>query len=73
MLKAVSKNWNSLWQTALLVVVVLFIFAAIGVAGFSDDFALGLTTDAVLEGDEDYKGCDNLGQVCGAILELSGH
>lgn len=52
-----------LWQTAMLVMVVLFIFAAVGTASFSGDFALGKAADAVGDGDEDFQGCENLGQV----------
>lgn len=52
-----------LWQTAMLVMVVLFIFAAVGAASFSQDFALGAAAEAVKDGDEDFKGCENLGQV----------
>lgn len=58
-----SKNWDMLWQTAMLVMVVLFIFAAIGAAFFASDFALGQTVDAVAEDSEGFRGCDNLGQV----------
>lgn len=64
-LRAVSKNWAMLWQTAMLVVVVLFIFAAVGTAAFEDDFALGQATEATRDdGDaEDFSGCSTLGEV----------
>lgn len=54
-----------LWQTALLVVVVLFVFAAVGTSLFSEDFALGLAVEAVREGDdaEDFRGCETLAEV----------
>ena len=47
----------------MLVVVVLFVFAAMGTSLFSDDFALGLAVEAVREGAEDFRGCDTLGEV----------
>lgn len=62
-LKAVSRNWAMLWQTAMLVVIVLFIFAAVGTAGFEEDFALGAAVEAVKPEGEDFAGCDTLGQV----------
>lgn len=52
-----------LWQTAMLVVVVLFLFAAVGTAWFSDDFALGEAVEAVKDKDAQIGGCDTLGQV----------
>lgn len=52
-----------LWQTAMLVMVVLFIFAAVGAASFRKEFALGHAAEAVRENDEEFKGCENLGQV----------
>ena len=71
-LRAVSKNWAMLWQTAMLVVVVLFIFAAVGTAWFEDDFALGGAVEAVrddqADDNEDFNGCSTLGEVrCGAV------
>lgn len=65
-----SKNWAMLWQTALLVVVVLFIFAAVGTSLFREDFALGLAVEAVREGDdaEDFRGCETLAEVSEPIL-----
>lgn len=66
-LRAVSKNWAMLWQTAMLVVVVLFIFAAVGTAAFEDDFALGRAVEAARDeqGDDadNFKGCSTLGEV----------
>lgn len=62
-LRAVSKNWAMLWQTAMLVVIVLFIFAAVGTAAFAEDFALGGAAEAVRDGAEDFAGCNNLGEV----------
>lgn len=62
-LRAVSKNWAMLWQTAMLVVVVLFIFAAVGAAGFAEDFALGEAAEAVVPGTEGFGGCNNLREV----------
>lgn len=62
-----------LWQTALLVVVVLFIFAAVGTAAFASDFALGRAVEAVREDNEgnenaeDFTGCSTLGEVCFAL------
>lgn len=53
-----------LWQTALLVVVVLFIFAAVGTAAFASDFALGKAVEATRNDDvEDFSGCSTLGEV----------
>lgn len=63
-LRAVSRNWAMLWQTAMLVVIVLFIFAAVGTAGFEEDFALGTAAEAVKPEGEDFAGCATLGQVC---------
>lgn len=66
-LRAVSKNWAMLWQTAMLVVVVLFIFAAVGAAAFERDFALGRAVEATREDedrdDENFNGCSTLGEV----------
>ncbi|CAM9147821.1 unnamed protein product [Discosporangium mesarthrocarpum] len=61
-LGAVSRNWDMLWQTALLVVVVVFIYAAVGVASFKPDYALGTALEAVLDEDVNFSGCNNLGQ-----------
>lgn len=63
-----SRNWDMLWQTAMLVVVVLLIFAALGTASFKDDLALGAAAEATREGGEDFGGCDNLGQVAFFVL-----
>lgn len=70
-LRAVSKNWAMLWQTAMLVVVVLFIFAAVGTAWFERDFALGEAVEAVKnEEAEGFSGCSTLGEVrCGAVRQ----
>ncbi|CAM9755374.1 unnamed protein product [Ectocarpus sp. 4 AP-2014] len=63
-LRAVSQNSAMLWQTAMLVVVVLFIFAAVGTAWFEEDFALASAAEAV--GDDDsaqsFSGCSTLGE-----------
>lgn len=52
-----------LWQTAMLVVIVLFIFAAVGTAAFEQDFAVGQAVEAVSDNAEDFGGCSNLGEV----------
>ncbi|CAM9504605.1 unnamed protein product [Ectocarpus sp. 12 AP-2014] len=63
-LRAVSQNSAMLWQTAMLVVVVLFIFAAVGTAWFEEDFALASAVEAVGDDDsaEGFSGCSTLGE-----------
>lgn len=63
-LRAVSSNWKTLLQTALLVVLVLVVFAAVGTARFRGDFAVGEAAGAIRdESDGDFGGCNNLGEV----------
>lgn len=52
-----------LWQTAMLVVIVLFLFAAVGTAAFANDFALSEAVEAGSRGTDDFQGCESLGEV----------
>lgn len=49
---------------ALLVILVLVIFAAVGAASFKDDFAIGKAANAFrTTSAEDFKGCENFAKV----------